>query len=125
MAESEIIDMIAEWDSCAYRGRYFEMFAVISGSRIVGHVSVYEHSQNVASTGIEILYSERGKGFASEAMHALLEYASGKGYRLILNQVLKDNQASIKLHERLGFESDGYVYRNQKNKEILLYTKLL
>lgn len=28
-------------------------------------------------------------------------------------------------HEKLGFESDKYIYRNRKNKEIMLYIKLL
>ena len=125
MTESEIANMITEWNSCVYQGRYFEMLAVISDGRIVGYVSLYEHSQNVASAGIEIYCSERKKGIAFEAMNALLDFASEKGYRLILDQVLKDNQASIKLHDKLGFESDGYVYRNQKNKEIVLYMKLL
>ena len=29
------------------------------------------------------------------------------------------------VHEKLGFESDGYVYRTQKNNEVFLYLKLL
>ncbi|WP_081373827.1 GNAT family N-acetyltransferase [Butyrivibrio fibrisolvens] len=58
-------------------------------------------------------------------MADLLKYASEKGYHIMLNQVRKDNLASMRLHEKLGFESDGYSYRNQKNKEVFLYLKLL
>ena len=42
----------------------------------------------------------------------MLEYAAKKGYKIILDQVRKDNLASIRLHKKLGFESDGYVYLN-------------
>ena len=125
MTESEIMGMITEWNSCAFQGHYFEMFAVMSDNGIVGNVSLYEHSRNIASVGMEICNDERGKGYASEAVSALLQYAAEKGYRIILDQVRKDNPASIRVHEKLGFESDGYIYRNQKNKEVLLYLKLL
>lgn len=124
LSETEITDLITEWNSCVYQGRYFEMFAVIAGSRIVGYVSIYEKSRNIASAGIEIYSAEREKGFGSDAMAALLEYAAEKGYRVILDQVSEDNQASIRLHEKLGFESDGCVYRNRKNHEVFLYLKV-
>ena len=117
--------MITEWKTCTYQRRYFEMFAVISTNRIVGNVSLYEHSRNVASAVVEICSNERRKGYASETVAALLKYAAKKGYRIILDQVRKDNPASIRLHEKLGFESDDYIYRNQKNNEVLLYLKLL
>lgn len=125
LSENDIRDLISEWNTCIYQGRYFEMFAVESDDRIVGCVSIYEKSQSIASAGVEIFPEERGKGFASEAMADLLGYVSDRGYRIILDQVRKDNQASIRLHEKLGFESDGYVYWNQKNREVLLYLKLL
>ena len=125
LSENDIRDLITEWNSCIYQGRYFEMFAIESDGRIVGYVSIYEKSRSIASAGIEIFSEERGKGFASDAMADLLEYASERGCQIILDQVQKDNRASIRLHEKLGFESDGYVYRNQKNNEVLLYLKLL
>lgn len=125
LSEKDIKDLITEWNSCVYQGRYIEMFAVESDGRVVGYVSIYGKSQNIASAGVEIYPEERGKGFASNAMSNLLEYASEGGYQIILDQVRKDNQASIRLHEKLGFESDGYVYRTQKNNEVFLYLKLL
>lgn len=125
LSETDISEMITEWNSGVYQERFFEMFAVLSGGRIVGYVSIYEKSRSIASAGIEIYPEERGKGLASEAMVALLKYAREKGYRILLDQVRKDNLASIRLHEKLGFESDGYVYLNRKNNEVLLYVKLL
>ncbi|MBP5727852.1 MAG: GNAT family N-acetyltransferase [Clostridia bacterium] len=121
----EVVTMIREWNSGVHCGRYFEMFAVLSDDTIVGYASLTEHSQSTVSAGIEILSSERNKGFGAQALAALIDAASGKGYRIMLDQVRTDNQASIRLHEKMGFESDGYTYRNRNNNEIILYIKPL
>ena len=123
MTLSGISEMIDAWNTCVYRGRYFEMFAILSDERVVGCVSLYEHSKNVASLGAEVILEERHKGTASQAVSRLMRYAAEKQYRVILDQVRRDNTASIRLHEKLGFESDGYVYRNQRDQEIVLYLK--
>ncbi len=101
------------------------MFAIVFDERVIGYVSLYEHSKNVASAGAEVILEERRKGTASEAVSLLMRYASDKHYRIILDQVRKDNMASIRLHEKLRFESDGYVYRNQRDQEVVLYLKLI
>ena len=36
-----------------------------------------------------------------------------------------DNVVSIALHEKLGFETDGYVYKNAKGRDVLIYSKCL
>ncbi len=123
MELSAISEMIDEWNSLVCCGKYFEMFAIVSDDRIAGYVSLYEHSKTVASIGAEVIAEERRKGAASEAISLLMRYASEKRYRIILDQVRRDNTASIRLHEKLGFESDGYVYRNQRGQETVLYLK--
>ena len=40
---------------------------------------------------------------------------------IIQDQVHTDNQASIALHNSLEFETDGYVFKNAKDKDVLLY----
>lgn len=125
MTAAEIIKMIDEWNLCVYQGRRFEMFAIVSDSRIVGNVSMYERSHSIVSTGIEIYPAERKKGFAAESLAVLAAYASEQGYRMMMDQVRADNYASLRLHDKLGFESDGYVYRNQRNHEVMLYLKRL
>ncbi len=123
MELSAISEMIDEWNSLVCCGKYFEMFAIVSDDKIAGYVSLYEHSKTVASIGAEVIAEERRKGAASEAISLLMRYASEKRYRIILDQVRRDNMASIRLHEKLGFESDGYVYRNQRGQETVLYLK--
>lgn len=121
MALSEVSEMIAEWNTCEYGGRRFDAFAVVSDERIVGYVSLYEQSRSVVSAGAEIFADERGRGAAAEAVRLLLRYASEQGYRIVFDQVRADNAASIRLHEKLGFESDGCVYRNRRGREVLLF----
>ena len=117
--------MIADWNLGVFEGRCFEMFAVTEDGRIAGCASIKECSKSVASLGIEIFTEERGKRIASNAMPLLLEAAKQAGYRAVLDQVRTDNAASIHLHEALGFEIDGYVYRNKRDREVVLYLKLL
>ena len=123
MPLSGISEMIDEWNTRVYHGKPFEMFAIFSDGRFVGYVSLYEHSKTVASLGAEVITEERRKGAAFEALSQLMQYAAKQNYRIILDQVRRDNAASIRLHEKLGFESDGYVYRNQRDQEVVLYLK--
>ena len=58
-------------------------------------------------------------------MAALIERAAEAGYRTLADQVRADNRASIRLHEKLGFESDGTVCLNRKRHEVLLFIKPL
>ncbi len=125
MTAEEIERMIADWNRGVYENRRFEMLAVIEDGRIAGCASLTERSQNVVSFGIEIFAEERGKGIASNVMPLLLEKAEEAGYRVVLDQVRTDNAVSIRLHEAFGFEPDGYVYRNKRDREVVLYLKLL
>ena len=124
MTLRDITEMIREWNTCEYDGRYFEMFAVISDSRIVGSVSVFGNSRSAAEIGPDIFPGERRKGFAYEAMLQAVRYASEKGYRVLIQQVRCDNKASIRLHDKLGFEKLNGTYRNSKGNEVFLYIKL-
>ncbi|MBR5078300.1 MAG: GNAT family N-acetyltransferase [Victivallales bacterium] len=124
-SKEEILSLINEWKTNSYNGKYFEMFAVVNDTTIVGSISLYEHSTSVASIGVEIFADQRRHGYAADAMRLLLTYAREKGYQIIQQQVRTDNLSSIRLHEKLGFETDGYVYVNQKGHDIILYLKAL
>ncbi len=121
MSLADIQAMIAEWKTRTWRNRYFEILAITEDDRIVGSVSLYEHSGSVASLGVEVYPDERRKGYASEGMKLMMDHAGKLGYRILQDQVQTENLPSIALHNRLGFETDGYVYRNAKGKDVLLY----
>ncbi len=117
----EAAGLIDEWNAGVWQGRPFGMFAVLSEGRLVGQASLLEHSPSVVSAGIEICGAERNRGLGTGALAALISLAREKGYRVMMNQVRADNRASIRMHEGLGFESDGYVYRNRQDREVILF----
>lgn len=121
----EILGMISEWNSRSFQGKYFEMFAILNGKTIFGSISLFQRSLRVASVGVEIYEPYRRSGLASEAMLLIMEHAKKLGYKIIQDQVRTDNAASIRLHEKLSFESDRYVYRNEKGKPVFLFMKAL
>jgi UDP-4-amino-4,6-dideoxy-N-acetyl-beta-L-altrosamine N-acetyltransferase len=50
----------------------------------------------------------RGKGLAAEASRLLLRYAFGElGLHRVFLNVLADNEAALRLYERLGFKTEG------------------
>ncbi len=118
---TDIREMIAEWKTNTYQGKYFEMFAIAADDTIVGSASLYEHSKSVVSIGVEVYPDHRRKGYAAEGMRLIMNHARNLGYRIIQNQVRTDNQASIALHNCLGFETDGYAFKNAKGKDVFLY----
>lgn len=121
----DIGNMIARWNEMQINGRYFEMFAVERDGAVVGSVSLYQHSQNVISCGPDIFAPCRRQGIGEAAMRLALDIAREKGYKAVLQQIRVNNTASIALHRKLGFESDGYVFCNQHGNEVCLWIGFL
>ena len=120
-SKDDIISMIHNWNTLSYKDRYFEMFAIQNDATVVGSISIYGRSRSIVSLGIEIFTPYRRKGYGYEAMYQLIECAKRIDYKIILQQVRTENLASIRLHEKLGFETDGHVYENQKRHKVLIY----
>ncbi len=125
MGDHDFRSMVQAWDSGSWQGKFFEMLGIFHDREIVGTISLYEHSKSVASIGIEVFESQRRKGYAYEANLLLLAHAKQLGYRVIVNQVRAENAASIRLNEKLGFESDFYIYKNKKDRPVFLFLKAL
>ncbi len=106
-------------------GRFFEMYAVVDGDAIVGYISLYEHSANVVSIGPEIFPEYKRREYGFSAMEKAINTAAEMGYKIVSQQVRVNNTASRRLHEKSGFETDGYVYKNRHGNEVLIYLKLL
>lgn len=125
MSISEIKELFAKWKEKEIEGKYFEMFAVIKDDEIVGMISLHKHSESVISCGPEIFECYRKQGIAEEAMKLAMDIAKSKGYKLVSQQIRIDNTASIALHNKLGFETDGYAYKNKKGNDVAIFIKLL
>ncbi len=125
MSLKEIQSMICDWNKCEYKGKYFEMLAVIHDGGIVGEISLYEKSDTVISIGIRVFPAYQRQGFGKKALYMALEIAKNKGYKIVSQQVRRDNVPSIALHQSLGFETDGCEYINQKGNEVIIFLKAL
>ena len=125
MSIKEIQDMICDWNTLEYNGKYFEMLAVENSGEIVGTISLYQHSDSVITIGPEIFPAFRRQGFGKEAMRLSLDVVKNMGYKIVSQQVRKDNIQSIILHKSLAFETDDYCYINRKGKEVLIFLKAL
>lgn len=121
----EIKAMFAKWEEKEYEGKYFEMFAIVKDGEIVGTITLYQHSKSVVSCGPEVFEDYRKQGIGREAMLLAMDIAKNMGYKLLSQQIRRNNVASIALHNKLGFETDEYIYTNKKGNEVLIYVKLL
>ena len=124
-SREQIEGMIHEWNSGKFDGRYFEMLAIISGGRIVGTISLYEHSSDVISIGPEVFEPYRKNGYGREAMLNAFKIAADREYKIVSQQIRTDNAVSIALHLSLGFETSGAVYTNAKENQVAIYLKSL
>lgn len=125
MSVENIKNMICEWNTVNYNGKYFEMFGIFEEETLVGIISVYEHSKSIVSIGPEIFESYRNRGYAKQAMVYAMELVRGNNYSIVKQQIRTDNEASIRLHQSLDYETDGYVYKNRKSNDVLIYLKSL
>lgn len=125
MTYEEIQKMISQWNQKEYQGKYYEMFAIVVGTDLVGTISLFQHSESVISCGPEVFQCCQKNGYGKEAMILAIQIAKEKGYKIVSQQIRKNNEASIALHRSLGFESNKYTYINKKGNEVFVYLKAL
>ena len=123
ISKTDIDQMIKSSDAKIFNGRFFEMYVIMSEEKIVGLISLFEYSPSVVSIGPEIFAGYRKLGYATKAMQTAMDIAKSIGYKIVLQQVRVDNVASIKLHTKLGFETDNMVFKNKKNNDVCFYLK--
>ncbi|MCH5165420.1 MAG: GNAT family N-acetyltransferase [Clostridiales bacterium] len=121
----EIQNMICDWNKHEFQGRYFEMFAIVRDDEIIGTISLYQLSNSVISIGPEVFLKFQRQGFGKQSVALALETCKSKGYKIVCQQVLAANSASIALHKSLGFETDEYCYKNQKGVDVYIFLKSL
>ena len=125
LSTEQVEALICEWYKKQFNGKYFEMYAIVSDEKIVGTISLYQHSSEVISIGPEIFCDYRRKGFAKEAMICACQMAKEKGFKIVSQQIRTNNAASIALHCSLGFETDELVFTNTKGNQVYIYLKCL
>lgn len=84
-----------------------------NGSRVVGECSIHgiDWRNRIAQVGICIWRpTDRCQGFGQEAVHQVTAWAFGYLGLLTLEAwIVEDNQASLRLFEKLGFSREGVL----------------
>lgn len=71
--------------------------------------------------GYALLPAYEGKGYASEAANAVMEYGKNQlGFSTVLAIITVDNHRSIRLAEQLGLRFDKEITMN--NEPLLLFS---
>ncbi|MFT6144410.1 MAG: ribosomal-protein-alanine N-acetyltransferase [Myxococcota bacterium] len=96
----------------ALRGIAYRFFLFHEG-HIVGVANlsnIRRGALQAADVGYALDENALGKGFMTEALHALINYAFGElGLHRIMADHLPDNHRSAAVLARLGFEIEGYA----------------
>jgi phosphinothricin acetyltransferase len=99
-------------------GRVVGWVALLPVSSRACYAGVVEHSVYVASDA-------RGRGVGRALLEALIGLAAGAGIWTIQTSVFPENEASVALHERLGFRVVGTRQRIARLRGVWRDTLLL
>jgi len=108
LAETE--EWVAEGIAATARGDGHD-FVVLESDRLIGRVAFWMGNE------IGFLFSRAvwGKGYAREAMNAVLRYGFEQlDYKTVRADVDPENVRSLKLLERVGFKRTGFAERTFK-----------
>lgn len=81
---------------------------------VIGDLSTHDCNPRVGAFfyGVSIRPDQRGRGYASEAITLLLRFFfEERRYQKATVMVYSFNEASARLHERLGFQLEGRIRR--------------
>ena len=117
-------NMLEESECRTHDGRYFEVFTLKDGDTAVGFASLYEQEKGVVSVGLEIREPFRRRGYATRAAEPIAALLTEKGFSAIRTHVRTDNEASLRLHEKLGFVRTGQ-HTTGKGTEVYVFEKRL
>jgi RimJ/RimL family protein N-acetyltransferase len=93
-------------------GESFALHAFDAGHRLIGSLELHKNKDDTYMPVCFVRASEQGKGYATEAGVAVLQYLAGMGME-IKSSTTADNEASQGLHLKLGFrkaQGQGFHY---------------
>lgn len=117
------LELIENSKNGCYNGKFFRFFLLKLDGEVIGFMNVCAHSKSVISVAPEIKEQYRQKGYGEKGLLLALKKAEELRYKIAMATVVEENIASIKLHEKLGFER-VYNYE-KKGKNLILFVKLI
>jgi|GEM_PF-676632 len=125
MSEKAKKDMLAASQTRRHTdGNYFEMFSLRDGIDIIGFVSLYSKEPGSVSIGLDIREQYRHQGYGTRFAEPIAKLLAEKGFVAIRNTVRTDNEASIRLHEKLGFTLTDQ-YATDKGRSVYVFEKAI
>ena len=125
MSEEAKKKMLSDSQAKQYAdGNYFEVFTLREGNDVIGFVSLYSKEPGFVSIGLDIREQYRRQGYGTRSAEPIAELLVEKGFVAIRNTVRTDNEASIRLHKKLGFDCVDR-YTTERGKEVYVFEKQL
>jgi phosphinothricin acetyltransferase len=94
----------------------FPWLVATDGDRVLGYAYAGLHRERAAyawsaETSVYLAADAQGKGLGTQLMTALLELLTLQGYAQVFAGLTLPNAASLRLHEKLGFQPCGRYRR--------------
>lgn len=125
MLEKTKLKMLSDSQAKQYAdGNYFEMFSLREGSDVIGFVSIYSKESGFVSIGLDIRKQYRHQGYGTRSAEPIAKLLADKGFVAIRNTVRTDNEASIRLHEKLDFTLTDQ-YATDKGRSVYVFEKAI
>ncbi len=95
---------------------------VLPETTMAGHIGFHgpPDSEGIAEMGYTVFAPYRRQGFAFEAIGAIMAWARGRGVQRFRLSIAPDNEPSLALAAKLGFEHVGVHIDEFDGREILL-----
>ena len=98
----------------ARQGQRYPILVAVEHDEVVGYASFgdwrpFEGYRYTVEHSVYVRSDHRGKGLGPRLMQALIERAGTCGKHVMVAAIESGNQASIRLHERLGFTTTGQM----------------
>lgn len=107
--------LIRDSDRGLCNGEFFRFYVIKNGKEPVGVINIYGHGADTISVAPEIFERFRNKGFATKSLNIAYTIAKEKGFSTVIAGIRKENVASQKLHEKLGFSFvEDFISKNGK-----------
>ncbi|GGF28248.1 N-acetyltransferase [Halobacillus andaensis] len=128
-AQPRSYDSLKEWRDDATKNDSHFLFSICDGDTLIGYVELDGILWNQRNGWISIAIGDadhQGKGYGTEAMELLINYAFQELnlHRLQLT-VFDYNEPALRLYEKLGFTYEGaqreFVLRDGKAYDMLMY----
>ncbi|MBY5947634.1 GNAT family N-acetyltransferase [Photobacterium rosenbergii] len=112
--EPRTMETMDHWFASKIAGEYPVIGAFDDNGTLMGFASLGQFRPQAAfrftaEHSIYIADGFRGKGIAVELMKTLIILASRLGYRSLVGAIDLENMASLRLHQKFGFEEAGVI----------------